>query len=131
MVLTIYAPLFASSKRAVVTLVEKGVSFETVNVDLMKGEQRQPDQTWLLTRRLSSLLLLSLLSPLIVFIILPIPLLSDSPVQSEINLISPCDVQSQLRKKFPKLNDPLLSLGILMTSLHLLLLLPSGLVSRL
>jgi hypothetical protein len=87
--------------------------------------------TGLLTRRLSSLLLLSLLSPLIVFIILPIPLLSDSPVQSEINLISPCDVQSQLRKKFPKLNDPLLSLGILMTSLHLLLLLPSGLVSRL
>jgi len=26
-----------------VTLVEKGVSFETVNVDLMKGEQRQPE----------------------------------------------------------------------------------------
>lgn len=43
MVLTIYAPLFASSKRAVVTLVEKGVEFETVNVDLMKGEQRQPE----------------------------------------------------------------------------------------
>lgn len=43
MVLTIYAPLFASSKRAVVTLVEKGVEFETVNVDLLKGEQRQPE----------------------------------------------------------------------------------------
>nr|QWJ73378.1 glutathione S-transferase Phi 10 [Isatis tinctoria] len=42
MVLTIYAPLFASSKRAVVTLVEKGLEFETVHVDLMKGEQRQP-----------------------------------------------------------------------------------------
>lgn len=43
MVLTIYAPLFASAKRGVVTLIEKGVEFETVNVDLLKGEQRQPE----------------------------------------------------------------------------------------
>ncbi|KAL1188021.1 Glutathione S-transferase F10 [Cardamine amara subsp. amara] len=43
MVLTIYAPLFASSKRAVVTLIEKGLEFETVNVDLLKGEQRNPE----------------------------------------------------------------------------------------
>ncbi|CAN8315446.1 unnamed protein product [Cochlearia groenlandica] len=43
MVLTIYAPFYASTKRAMLTMIEKGVEFETVNVDLMKGEQCHPD----------------------------------------------------------------------------------------
>lgn len=57
MVLTIYAPLFASSKRAVVTLVEKGVEFETVNVDLMKGEQRKPEYLAIQVRSSSPILI--------------------------------------------------------------------------
>ncbi|CAN8247532.1 unnamed protein product [Cochlearia groenlandica] len=43
MVLKVYGPVFASPKRVLVTLIEKGVSFETVPVDLFKGEQKQPD----------------------------------------------------------------------------------------
>ncbi|KAH0889287.1 hypothetical protein HID58_051716 [Brassica napus] len=42
MVLKVYGPHFASPKRALVTLIEKGVAFETVPVDLMKGEHKQP-----------------------------------------------------------------------------------------
>ncbi|KAF8090818.1 hypothetical protein N665_0465s0001 [Sinapis alba] len=42
MVLKVYGPHFASPKRALVTLIEKGVTFETVPVDLMKGEHKQP-----------------------------------------------------------------------------------------
>lgn len=59
MVLTIYAPFFASSKRAVVTLLEKGVEFETVNVDLLKGEQRQPEYLAIQVSHLSLSLLQS------------------------------------------------------------------------
>lgn len=42
MVLKVYGPHFASPKRALVTLIEKGVAFETIPVDLMKGEHKQP-----------------------------------------------------------------------------------------
>ncbi|KAJ4903305.1 Glutathione S-transferase F9 [Raphanus sativus] len=42
MVLKVYGPHFASPKRALVTLIEKGVPFETIPVDLMKGEHKQP-----------------------------------------------------------------------------------------
>lgn len=38
MVLIIYVFLFVFFKRVVVMLVEKGVEFEIVNVDFMKGE---------------------------------------------------------------------------------------------
>ncbi|XP_010557150.1 PREDICTED: glutathione S-transferase F9-like [Tarenaya hassleriana] len=42
MVLKVYGPLFASPKRVLVTLVEKGVPFETVHVDLPTEEHKQP-----------------------------------------------------------------------------------------
>ncbi|XVF81696.1 hypothetical protein PTKIN_Ptkin15bG0176100 [Pterospermum kingtungense] len=43
MVVKVYGPAFASPKRVLVCLVEKEVEFETVPVDLIKGEHKHPD----------------------------------------------------------------------------------------
>ena len=61
MVLKVYGPHFASPKRALVTLIEKGVAFETVPVDLMKGEHKQPAYLALQVSFLDLPLLLSFL----------------------------------------------------------------------
>lgn len=38
-----YGPACASTKRVLLVLIEKGIEFETVNVDVSKGEQRNPE----------------------------------------------------------------------------------------
>ncbi|KAK4278938.1 hypothetical protein QN277_016710 [Acacia crassicarpa] len=43
MVVKVYGPLCASTKRVLLVLIEKGIEFETVNVDVSKGEHRQPE----------------------------------------------------------------------------------------
>ncbi|XP_002530205.2 glutathione S-transferase F9 [Ricinus communis] len=43
MVVKVYGPAYASPKRVLVCLIEKGIDFETVPVDLIKGEHRNPD----------------------------------------------------------------------------------------
>ncbi|KAI4378370.1 hypothetical protein MLD38_015859 [Melastoma candidum] len=43
MVVKVYGPDYASPKRVLVCLVEKGIEFKTVPVDLMKGENRDPE----------------------------------------------------------------------------------------
>ncbi|KAM1016360.1 hypothetical protein ACFX13_046802 [Malus domestica] len=43
MVVKVYGPLYASPKRVLVCLVEKEVDFETVPIDLLKGEHKHPD----------------------------------------------------------------------------------------
>ncbi|CAN0914002.1 Glutathione S-transferase F9 [Linum grandiflorum] len=43
MVVKVYGPAYASPKRVIVCLVEKGIDFETVPVDLVKGEHMNPD----------------------------------------------------------------------------------------
>ncbi|KAK3404940.1 hypothetical protein EUGRSUZ_K01232 [Eucalyptus grandis] len=43
MVVKVYGPDYASPKRALVCLLEKGVEFETVGVDLLKGEHKAPE----------------------------------------------------------------------------------------
>nr|QCY50330.1 glutathione S-transferase [Salix babylonica] len=43
MVVKVYGPHYASTKRVLVCLVEKGVEFETSPVDLVKGENRNPE----------------------------------------------------------------------------------------
>ncbi|XP_030538616.1 glutathione S-transferase F10-like [Rhodamnia argentea] len=43
MVVKLYGPDSAASNRVLVCLIEKGVEFETVPVDLFKGEQRAPE----------------------------------------------------------------------------------------
>ncbi|XP_021898453.1 glutathione S-transferase F9-like [Carica papaya] len=43
MVVKVYGPAYASPKRVLVVLVEKGIEFETVPVDLVKGEHKHPD----------------------------------------------------------------------------------------
>ncbi|KAH7578448.1 hypothetical protein JRO89_XS01G0383100 [Xanthoceras sorbifolium] len=43
MVVKVYGPAYGSSKRVLVCLVEKGIDFETVPVDLIKGDLKQPD----------------------------------------------------------------------------------------
>ncbi|XP_022759135.1 glutathione S-transferase F9-like [Durio zibethinus] len=43
MVVKVYGPDFASPKRVIVCLIEKEIEFETVPVDLLKGEHKQPE----------------------------------------------------------------------------------------
>lgn len=43
MVVKVYGPDYANPKRVLVCLIEKGVEFETVPVDLFKGEQKAPE----------------------------------------------------------------------------------------
>ncbi|KAJ0052732.1 hypothetical protein Pint_01379 [Pistacia integerrima] len=43
MVVKVYGPAYASPKRVMVCLAEKGIEFETVTVDLIKGEHRNPE----------------------------------------------------------------------------------------
>ncbi|OMO49775.1 hypothetical protein COLO4_38389 [Corchorus olitorius] len=43
MVVKVYGPAYASPKRVILCLIEKGVEFETVHVDLLKGENRDPE----------------------------------------------------------------------------------------
>ncbi|KAK0589706.1 hypothetical protein LWI29_017585 [Acer saccharum] len=43
MVVKVYGPAYGSTKRVLVCLVEKGIDFETVPVDLIKGEHKNPD----------------------------------------------------------------------------------------
>ncbi|KAL3715216.1 hypothetical protein ACJRO7_007020 [Eucalyptus globulus] len=43
MVVKVYGPDYASPKRVLVCLIEKGVEFETVGVDLFKGEHKAPE----------------------------------------------------------------------------------------
>ncbi|XVE72333.1 hypothetical protein DITRI_Ditri11bG0031300 [Diplodiscus trichospermus] len=43
MVVKVYGPAFASPKRVLVCLIEKQIEFETVPVDLLKGEHKDPE----------------------------------------------------------------------------------------
>ncbi|KAF5732511.1 hypothetical protein HS088_TW17G00038 [Tripterygium wilfordii] len=43
MVVKVYGPNYASPKRVIVCLIEKGIEFETVPVDLFKGENKSPE----------------------------------------------------------------------------------------
>ena len=43
MVVKVYGPTYASPKRVLVCLVEKEIEFETVDVDLFKGENKEPE----------------------------------------------------------------------------------------
>ncbi|KAI4305951.1 hypothetical protein L6164_029276 [Bauhinia variegata] len=43
MVVKVYGPLCAATKRVLVCLIEKEVEFETVHVDITKGEQKSPE----------------------------------------------------------------------------------------
>ncbi|XP_030446610.2 glutathione S-transferase F9-like [Syzygium oleosum] len=43
MVVKVYGPDYASPKRVLVCLIEKGVEFETVPIDLFKGEHKAPE----------------------------------------------------------------------------------------
>ncbi|XP_007048952.2 PREDICTED: glutathione S-transferase F9 [Theobroma cacao] len=43
MVVKVYGPAYASPKRVLVCLIEKEVEFETVPVDLLKGEHKDPE----------------------------------------------------------------------------------------
>ncbi|KAJ4831347.1 Glutathione S-transferase F9, partial [Turnera subulata] len=43
MVVKVYGPAYASPKRVLVCLLEKGIEFETVPVDIIKGETQNPD----------------------------------------------------------------------------------------
>jgi len=43
MVVKVYGPAYGSPKRVLVCLFEKEVEFEAVDIDLFKGEHKQPD----------------------------------------------------------------------------------------
>nr|GFA09052.1 glutathione S-transferase F9-like [Tanacetum cinerariifolium] len=43
MVVKVYGPAYASPKRVLVCLVEKEVDFETVHLNLLAGENQNPD----------------------------------------------------------------------------------------
>ncbi|CAI0461159.1 unnamed protein product [Linum tenue] len=43
MAVKVYGSAYASPKRVIVCLIEKGIEFETVPIDLVKGEHRHPD----------------------------------------------------------------------------------------
>lgn len=42
MVLTVYGPSFASTKRVIACLLEKGIEYSVVPVDIFKGENNDP-----------------------------------------------------------------------------------------
>ncbi|XP_004499970.1 glutathione S-transferase F9-like [Cicer arietinum] len=43
MVVKVYGPIYGSPKRVLVCLFEKEIEFETLDIDLFKGEHKQPD----------------------------------------------------------------------------------------
>ncbi|KAF5940659.1 hypothetical protein HYC85_021826 [Camellia sinensis] len=43
MVVKVYGPAYASPKRVIVCLIEKGIEFETVPIDIIKGEHNLPE----------------------------------------------------------------------------------------
>lgn len=43
MVVKVYGPIYATPKRVLVCLVEKEIEFETVAVDVFKGEHKEPE----------------------------------------------------------------------------------------
>lgn len=43
MVVKVYGPDFAAGKRVLVCLIEKEVEFETVPIDILKGENKDPE----------------------------------------------------------------------------------------
>ncbi|XP_061349687.1 glutathione S-transferase F9-like [Gastrolobium bilobum] len=43
MVVKVFGPTYASPKRVMVCLIEKGIEFETVPVDIFKGEHKDPE----------------------------------------------------------------------------------------
>ena len=43
MVVKLYGPDFAAGKRVLVCLIEKEVEFETVPIDILKGQNKDPD----------------------------------------------------------------------------------------
>ncbi|XP_022728052.1 glutathione S-transferase F9-like [Durio zibethinus] len=43
MVVKVYGPAYAAPKRVIVCLIEKEVEFETVPIDLLKGENKHPE----------------------------------------------------------------------------------------
>lgn len=43
MVVKVYGPAFACPKRVLICLVEKEIEFETVPVDIIKGEHKDPE----------------------------------------------------------------------------------------
>lgn len=43
MVVKVYGPSYASPKRVLVCLVEKEIEFETIPIDLFKGEHKDPE----------------------------------------------------------------------------------------
>ncbi|RVW82258.1 Glutathione S-transferase F9 [Vitis vinifera] len=43
MVVKVYGPDFASAKRLLVCLIEKEVEFETVPIDIIKGQNKDPE----------------------------------------------------------------------------------------
>lgn len=43
MVVKVFGPAYGSPKRVLVCLFEKEVEFETVDIDLIKGEHKKPE----------------------------------------------------------------------------------------
>lgn len=43
MVVKVYGPTYGSPKRVLVCLIEKEIEFETVHIDLFKGENKEPE----------------------------------------------------------------------------------------
>ncbi|RDX91157.1 Glutathione S-transferase F9, partial [Mucuna pruriens] len=43
MVVKVYGPTYGCPKRVVVCLIEKEIEFETVDIDLFKGENKEPE----------------------------------------------------------------------------------------
>ncbi|CAN1850861.1 Glutathione S-transferase F9 [Linum perenne] len=43
MVVKVYGPAYASPKRVIACLIEKGIEFQTVPIDLLKAEHKAPE----------------------------------------------------------------------------------------
>ena len=43
MLVKVYGPTYGAPKRVLVCLIEKEIEFETVHVDLFKGENKEPE----------------------------------------------------------------------------------------
>lgn len=43
MLVKVYGPTYGAPKRVLVCLIEKEIEFETVHIDLFKGENKEPE----------------------------------------------------------------------------------------
>ena len=91
MVVKVYGPAFASPKRVLVCLIEKEIEFETVPLDLLKGEHKLPEYLKLQV----SYNLFFLFFPLLLFFLKRFHILSEDHLYNHLLFADVCSLLEQ------------------------------------